>query len=89
MSGTCTYGTTFAWQRKKRTWLAAICAGLIALTGFSRNFLGVHTPQDVLVGFTVAVIMICVVGAAQEKLDGNEKILDILTLIGVLAIIGP
>ncbi len=88
MSGTCTYGTTFAWQRKKRTWLAVVCAVLIALTGFSRNFLGVHTPQDVLVGFVVAVIVIYIVGIVQKKIDGDDKKLDILSIVGVLAIIG-
>ena len=61
MSGTSTYGTTFAWQRKKRRYLAVFCAVMIALTGFSRNFLGVHTPQDVIVGFTEAVLMILLV----------------------------
>ncbi|WP_242840923.1 phosphatase PAP2 family protein [Butyrivibrio sp. AE3004] len=88
MSGTCTYGTTFAWQRKKRSWVAVICGVLIALTGFSRNFLGVHTPQDVIVGFTEAVIVICIVGVVQKKINGDDKILDILSVIGVIAIIG-
>ena len=88
MSGTSTYGTTFAWQRKKRRYLAVFCAVMIALTGFSRNFLGVHTPQDVIVGFTEAVLMILLVGAAQRKLDGDERKLDILTALGGLAVIG-
>ena len=88
MSGTSTYGTTFAWQRKKRRWLAVFCGVMIALTGFSRNFLGVHTPQDVIVGFTEAVLMILLVGAAQQKVAGDERKLDILTVLGVLAVIG-
>ena len=87
MSGTCTYGTTLAWQRKKRTWLAVICGVMIALTGFSRNFLGVHTPQDVVVGFTEAVIIITVVGIVQNKIDGDDKKLDILSIVGVIAVI--
>ena len=32
MCATATYGTVFAWQRKKRKWLAVLCAGLIPLT---------------------------------------------------------
>ena len=87
MSGTTTYGTTIAWQRKKRKWLAILCGVLIALTGFSRNFLGVHTPQDVVVGFTEAVIFILIVGAAQNKIDGDDKKLDILSLVGAAAVI--
>ncbi len=88
MSGTSTFGTTFAWQRKKRKWLAVFCGVMIALTGFSRNFLGVHTPQDVLVGFTEAVVIVTLVGICQNKINGDEKKLDILSIVGVAAVIG-
>ncbi len=88
MSGTTTYGTTVAWQKKKRTWLAVLCGVMIALTGFSRNFLGVHTPQDVIVGFTEAVIIIILVGIVQNKIDGDDRKLDILSIVGVIAVIG-
>ncbi len=87
MSATCTYGTTVAWQYKKRTWLAVICCILIALTGFSRNFLGVHTPQDVIVGFLVAFFCILLVGFAQRKINGDDRILDILSVVGIIALI--
>lgn len=84
---TVTYGTVLVWQRDKRRWLAVVCGVLILLTGFSRNFLGVHTPQDVIVGFGASVIIILVVGALQERIGENDKILDILTLVGVAAVI--
>ena len=84
---TVTYGTIIAWQKDKRRWLAVLCGILLALTAFSRNFLGVHTPQDVVVGFGVSVIIILVVGAVQKKYNGNEKVFDILTLVGVIAVI--
>lgn len=87
MSGTSTFGTTFAWQRKERKWLAVVCGVMIALTGFSRNFLGVHTPQDVIVGFSEAVIIIIVVGICQNKIGGDDKKLDILSLVGAAAVI--
>ena len=87
MSGTTTYGTTFAWQKDKRKWLAVICAVMIALTGFSRNFLGVHTPQDVIVGFSEAVVIIVLVGIVQNKINGDDKKLDILSIVGVIAVI--
>jgi len=51
MCATATYGSVYALVRKKTRWLAVLCAVMIALTMFSRIFLGVHTPQDVLVGF--------------------------------------
>ena len=85
---TINYGTTLVWQRKQRKWLAVLCGILIALTGFSRNFLGVHTPQDVLVGFTVSTLLIIVIGLVQKKLENKEKVIDILTFVGVAAVIG-
>ncbi len=87
MSGTTTYGTTFVWQKDKRKWLAVICAVMIALTGFSRNFLGVHTPQDVIVGFSEAAIIIVLVGIVQKKINGDDKKLDILSIVGVIVVI--
>ena len=87
VAATVTYGTAFVWQKDRRRWLAVLCAVLIALTAFSRNFLGVHTPQDVIVGFCESVIIILAVGAVSKKVEGNEKLLDIFTLTGCIAVI--
>ena len=85
---TAVYGTTCAWQWKKRRWLAVLCIVLLVLTGFSRNYLGVHTPQDVVVGFVSTLIIILLVGWVQRKIDGDDRKLDILSLIGVFVVIG-
>lgn len=87
MVATATYGTTLVWQRDRRKWLAILCGILILLTGFSRNFLGVHTPQDVAVGLCESAVIILIVGVVQKKVDGNEKLADILTLAGFVAVI--
>lgn len=86
MVATVTYGTTAVWQKDKRRWISILCGILIVLTGFSRNYLGVHTPQDVVVGLCESVIIIIVVGIVQKKVEGNERALDILTLFGILAV---
>ena len=86
-TATTIYGDVFVWQKDKRKWLAICCAVLILLTGFSRNFLGVHTPQDVLVAFIESVFVIYVVSRVSKRVEGNEKLLDILTVVGVLAVI--
>lgn len=86
-TATTIYGCFFIWQKDKRRWLAVLCAVLILLTGFSRNFLGVHTPQDVIVGMLESILIIFVVGFVAKKVDGNEKTLDILTVIGIVAVI--
>ena len=86
MVATVTYGTVLVWQKDKRKWLSILCGVLIVLTGFSRNFLGVHTPQDVIVGLTESIFIIWIVGMVQKKIEGNEKLTDMLTLAGVAAV---
>ena len=41
---------------KATKWVSYLCGLLILLTGFSRNYLGVHTPQDVLVGVALGLL---------------------------------
>jgi len=43
------------WGKSSTKWISVLCVIGILLTGFSRNFLGVHTPQDVLVGLLLGV----------------------------------
>ena len=86
-TATTVYGSIFVWQKDKRRWLAVLCIVLIALTGFSRNFLGVHTPQDVIVAILESVIILFAVSFISKKVSGNDKTLDILTVIGVIVVI--
>lgn len=86
-TATTIYGSIFVWQKDKRRWLAVLCIVLIALTGFSRNFLGVHTPQDVIVAILESVLILFAVSFISKKVSGNDKILDILTVIGVIVVI--
>ena len=87
LCATAMYGSVFIWQRDKRRWLAVLCAVAIALTAFSRNFLGVHTPQDVLVSFAETSLLLIVIGIVVKKADGSEKVYDILSVAGVIFII--
>ncbi|MCR4746275.1 MAG: phosphatase PAP2 family protein [Lachnospiraceae bacterium] len=50
------YGSAALMLKKKNKILAGFSLLMIALTMFSRNYLGVHTPQDVLAGASVGVI---------------------------------
>lgn len=52
-SAAAIYGSAALWYGRKRQWLAVLMAALILLTAFSRNYLGVHTPQDVLVSMAL------------------------------------
>ena len=87
VSASSLYGSVVENQWSKRRWLAVICIICILLTGFSRNFLGVHTPQDVLVGLTEGIVMILIVRKASQAISDNEKTYDILTLVGILVVI--
>ena len=46
---------------------------LILLTGFSRNYLGVHTPQDVLVGLTEGALMLWGVSAVFKYIANHPE----------------
>ena len=61
-SGHSTRGTAYlgalAWQNRQRAIIFYGLFALILLVCFSRNFLGVHTPQDVIVGFACGILSI-------------------------------
>lgn len=45
------------WKGKKRA-LSVVCWGILAVIAFSRNYLGVHTPQDVLAALVIGILLI-------------------------------
>lgn len=45
------------WKDKKRA-LSAICWIILVIIAFSRNYLGVHTPQDVIAALIMGLILI-------------------------------
>ena len=48
----------FAFLLRKKKTLVILLILLILLTGFSRLWLGVHTPQDVLTGLTLGLVLV-------------------------------
>ena len=81
---TANYGSAFVWRKDKNKGFAIFCAVAILLTMFSRNFLGVHTPQDVIVGFLESCLLIWLCGKFINKYGDNEKAVDRATLIAAL-----
>ena len=57
-SATVWFGSAGHWFKNRIKILTVILYSDIFLTMFSRNYLGVHTPQDVIVGFAVSVLML-------------------------------
>ena len=51
-----TFGAIAAGAKKR--WTRIVCIALATLVAFSRMYIGVHTPQDVLVSAVIAVILV-------------------------------
>lgn len=73
----------------KRRWVKAVCAGIMILVPFSRMYIGVHTPQDVLVSGVIALVLIWLL--KKPVLEGEGKVMSlmiggmILLALGLLA----
>lgn len=61
---------------EKRRWLATLCVVLAVLVGFSRMYVGVHTPSDVLVGAGLALLLVWLLRPAV--MGGKERSMHIL-----------
>lgn len=79
------------WNKKSTKWISILCIAALLITGFSRNYLGVHTPQDVLVAMGVGIVVLWAVARAFTYLEAHPErenrwlllgfILGILTLV--------
>ena len=91
-----TYGAIAAFNPKK--WKTALCIVIIVLVAFSRMYLGVHTPLDVVVSLLFALGLILLLRPCFETEDRFEKsmpwivigstILSVGFLVYVLSVLG-
>ncbi len=80
-----------AYLVRNKKWLCATLIGLILLIGFSRLWLGVHTPQDVICGLSIGLILIFAINSLINWAEQNKNrylyltgIVDILALLALI-----
>ncbi|MFL6123664.1 phosphatase PAP2 family protein [Actinophytocola sp.] len=56
-----------------RTLVVALGAFLVFLVGFSRVYLGVHWPSDVLAGWAVGVLWLAICLTLRRRFPGNSR----------------
>ena len=81
-----TYGAIAAYNPKK--WKTALCVTIIVLVAFSRMYLGVHTPLDVVVSLLVALGLILALRPCFASEDSFRKSMPYIVIISVVLSIG-
>ncbi|MDD3277565.1 MAG: phosphatase PAP2 family protein [Lachnospiraceae bacterium] len=77
-SGT-SFFTTLAWQTKRSLWRILCVIGFL-LIGFSRMYLGVHTPKDVFTSMILTFLITSMVCSQWKHLE-NDKSHDLLIAV--------
>lgn len=81
------YGSCAARLGKEKKGLTAFCITMILLTAFSRNYLGVHTPQDVLAAIALSSLIVFLNVRLFEKIKKDPSLLPKVIAAGCIAVI--
>ncbi|MBR0450511.1 MAG: phosphatase PAP2 family protein [Oscillospiraceae bacterium] len=77
------YGSLAVCAKKVR-WISVLCYLCIIVTAFSRLYLGVHTPQDVLVGLLIGFIVVFSLGKLFDYLEEHPDKEDLFLAAGAV-----
>ena len=79
------YGTLFtAWNKR---WFKVLCAAMIVTVAFTRLYLGVHTPLDVVVSACVTLTCVFIFGKVVDALErGNSRDFMLCVILSALAL---
>lgn len=66
-------------------WFAVVMIVLVLLIAFSRNYLGVHTPQDVVVALVIGAAVLFLMSKLMPIIDERPN-LDIWVMLGGVAL---
>lgn len=84
---TAIYGGLAYIYRKKYPLLIIPCALIILAVAFSRNFLGVHTPQDVLVAILETLAVIFLADKLFDRMDRDKIFAQNAFVAGIIFIV--
>lgn len=73
-------------RAERALWVRIVCVAMTLLVGFSRMYLGVHTPADVLTSLGVALLLVLVAYPLFYRAWNNPK--WFVALIGLLLAVG-
>ncbi|MCE5189032.1 MAG: phosphatase PAP2 family protein [Eubacteriales bacterium] len=73
-------------RSRKETWVRIVCIALTMLVAFSRMYLGVHTPADVLTSLGVALLLVLVAYPLFYRAWNNPK--WFIPIVGFLFVVG-
>ena len=72
------------WREKRTRLLSCLFVLFVLLTGFSRNYLGVHTPQDVFVAIFLSMLSLIATAKLMAWLEKHPEKENALLLGGFL-----
>ena len=81
-----TYGAIAAHKPSK--WKTVICTTIIVLVAFSRMYLGVHTPLDVVVSLIIALAIILILRPVFATEDSFKRFMPLVVVMSVLLSVG-
>ncbi len=88
---TSTLGSVGLWMKNHgHKFVMCVCWFVVLSVFFSRNYLGVHTPQDVIVGFLSTVVMVWVASKIEDWADkdpSRDKIISIGMILVCIAMV--
>lgn len=83
---TATFGAVARWNRVR--WLRIVSTVMIALVCFSRMYLGVHTPADVLTGLALSIVIVFAFYPLVRRAFDSEKRMAVLLGAMLLCAVG-
>lgn len=84
---TAIYGGLAFFYRKKFPLLIIPCVVMVLLVALSRNFLGVHTPQDVLVAILVTFLIMILGEKIFDEIESDRNFSTIAFFAGIIFLI--